>query len=157
MLRLPRRADGLVHLRQRRVGNHPGATLTGSRPRTLRLPLAWRASVLKSCPARPRQGLGTVSQAHPPDIQLKAAPAFTRASADSECYTEDGIGHELAKLVKALHAAGRLDGDQYNLHGLRHTFGVDLALARCTDAQGAAMMGHAGASTFQVYRRQAAG
>lgn len=86
---------------------------------------------------------------------LRLPPATLVYNISNERYTEDGIGQELAKLVKALHAAGRLDGDQYNLHGLRHTFGVELTLASCTDAQGAAMMGHAGASTFQIYRRQA--
>lgn len=70
-------------------------------------------------------------------------------------YTEDGISQELAKLVGRLSDAGVLDCDRYDLHGLRHTRGVELALAGCTDAQGAAQMGHASPSSFAQYRRQA--
>jgi integrase len=82
-------------------------------------------------------------------------------------YTEDGLALELGKLTTALAAAGRIDGAIldpatgqvcgciYGLHGLRHTRGVELALAGCTDAQGAAMMGHASPSSFAQYRRQA--
>lgn len=70
-------------------------------------------------------------------------------------YTEDGLGQELGKLVAALHAAGRLDSDRYDLHGLRHTFGVEAALAGCSDAQGGALMGHSSPNTFAIYRRQA--
>ena len=70
-------------------------------------------------------------------------------------YTEDGISQELAKLVRRLHLAGKLDSDRYDLHGLRHTRGVELALAGCTDAQGAAQMGHTSPSSFARYRRQA--
>ena len=70
-------------------------------------------------------------------------------------YTEDGLALELRKLVARLHEAGALDSDRYDLHGLRHTRGVELALAGCSDAEGAAMMGHGGASSFMQYRRQA--
>jgi hypothetical protein len=70
-------------------------------------------------------------------------------------YTEDGLGQELRNLVSALHAAGKLDSDKYDLHGLRHSRGVDLALAGCTDAQGAATMGHGSPNSFSQYRRQA--
>jgi hypothetical protein len=70
-------------------------------------------------------------------------------------YTEDGLGQELAKLMGALHKAGEIVSADYNLHGLRHTRGVELALAGCTDAQGAAMLGHSSPSSFAQYRRQA--
>jgi integrase len=70
-------------------------------------------------------------------------------------YSEDGLALELRKLVGRLHAAGALDTDRYDLHGLRHTRGVELALAGCSDAEGAAMMGHGSASSFMQYRRQA--
>ncbi|WP_331086176.1 hypothetical protein [Phenylobacterium sp.] len=50
---------------------------------------------------------------------------------------------------------GKLDSDRYDLHGLRHTRGVELALAGCSDAEGAAMMGHRSPSSFVQYRRQA--
>jgi len=50
---------------------------------------------------------------------------------------------------------GVLDRTDYDLHGLRHTRGVELALAGCTDAEGAAMMGHASPVSFRQYRRQA--
>jgi integrase len=70
-------------------------------------------------------------------------------------YTEDGLGQELAQLVSSLHEAGRVDSACYDLHGLRHTFGVELALAGATDAQGAALMGHGSPNSFATYRRQA--
>lgn len=70
-------------------------------------------------------------------------------------YTEDGLGLELAKIIGDLSAAGRVDRDDYNLHGLRHTRGVELALLGVTDAQGAAAMGHASPASFVQYRRQA--
>lgn len=73
----------------------------------------------------------------------------------NRAYTEDGLGQELAKLVGALHLAGKIDSDRYDLHGLRHTFGVEAALAGCTDAQGGALMGHTSHSSFATYRRQA--
>jgi integrase len=70
-------------------------------------------------------------------------------------YSEDGLGQELAKLIVKLHDEGRIDSDAYDLHGLRHTFGVEAALAGCTDAQGAALMGHGSPNSFATYRRQA--
>ncbi|MDR3510684.1 MAG: hypothetical protein P4L73_03560 [Caulobacteraceae bacterium] len=70
-------------------------------------------------------------------------------------YSEDGLGLELGKIVSKLHEAGAIDSDRYDLHGLRHTRGVELALAGCTDAEGAAMMGHHNAASFVQYRRQA--
>ncbi|MDP3659215.1 MAG: hypothetical protein Q8R27_04150, partial [Phenylobacterium sp.] len=70
-------------------------------------------------------------------------------------YTEDGLGQELAKLIATLHAEGKLATAAYDLHGLRHTFGVEAALAGCTDAQGGALMGHGSPNSFAVYRRQA--
>jgi integrase len=73
----------------------------------------------------------------------------------NEPYSEDGISLELHKLIKGLHAADKIDADDYNLHGLRHTKGVEIALSGATDAEGAAMLGHASPSTFAIYRRQA--
>jgi integrase len=73
----------------------------------------------------------------------------------SQRYTEDGFGQELAKLVRALYLAGKIDADHYDAHGLRHSFGVELALAGCSDAEGAALMGHGSPASFAIYRRQA--
>lgn len=80
-------------------------------------------------------------------------------------YTADGFALELRKLVRALHtrskasdpqeAAKGLDSDRYDVHGLRHTFGVEIALAGCTDAQGASLLGHSSPASFSTYRRQA--
>jgi integrase len=70
-------------------------------------------------------------------------------------YSEDGLSQELAKLIGRLHGQGRLASNRFDLHGLRHTRGVELAIAGCTDAQGAAQMGHSSPSTFARYRRQA--
>ncbi len=73
----------------------------------------------------------------------------------SQRYTEDGFGQELAKLVRTLHVVGKIDADHYDAHGLRHSFGVELALAGCSDAEGAALMGHGSPASFAIYRRQA--
>lgn len=72
-------------------------------------------------------------------------------------YTEDGFHQELVKLIKRLATAKvkPIDCDDYTAHGLRHTFGVEAALAGCTDAQGAALMGHGSPNSFATYRRQA--
>lgn len=72
-------------------------------------------------------------------------------------YTEDGFHQELVKLVKKLATAKEdpIDCDDYTAHGLRHTFGVESALAGCTDAEGAARMGHGSPNSFATYRRQA--
>lgn len=83
---------------------------------------------------------------------MAATLVFNRSGV---AYTEDGLGQELAKLVAALHLKGAIDSADYDLHGLRHTMGVELALAGSTDAQGAAWLGHASPHSFATYRRQA--
>jgi integrase len=70
-------------------------------------------------------------------------------------YTESGLGQALADLVARLAEEGRIESGDYDFHGLRHTRGVEAALAGCTDAQGAALMGHGSPSSFAQYRRQA--
>jgi integrase len=86
---------------------------------------------------------------------LRLPPATLVFNTRNRPYTEDGLGQELAQLVADLHAAGRIPSAEFDLHGLRHTFGVELALAGATDAQGAALMGHGSPSSFATYRRQA--
>lgn len=86
---------------------------------------------------------------HPPPGLILAA------NMDGAAYTEDGFALELRKLIRRLHKAGKIESDRYNVHGLRHTFGVEAALAGCTDAEGAALMGHASPHSFAAYRRQA--
>jgi integrase len=70
-------------------------------------------------------------------------------------YTADGFALELKKLIQALAKARKIDSAEYDVHGLRHTFGVELALSGCTDAEGAAAMGHSSPASFATYRRQA--
>lgn len=70
-------------------------------------------------------------------------------------YTGNGLQQELSDLVSQLFREGRIDSDRYDSHGLRHTRGVEIALAGATDAQGAAMMGHGSPNSFAQYRRQA--
>lgn len=77
------------------------------------------------------------------------------ANLEELAYTADGFAQELKKLIQALAKAGRIDSDAYDVHGLRHTFGVELALSGCTDAEGAAAMGHSSPASFATYRRQA--
>lgn len=70
-------------------------------------------------------------------------------------YTPHGLYQALDGLVAELAALGVIDSAEYDLHGLRHTRGVELALAGASDAQGAAQLGHASPASFQKYRRQA--
>lgn len=80
-------------------------------------------------------------------------------------YTADGFALELKKLIKKLHEGdprspnlwppGQIPNGEYDVHGLRHTFGVEAALSGCTDAEGAALMGHGSPASFAIYRRQA--
>lgn len=70
-------------------------------------------------------------------------------------YTPDGLGAELKDLVQALHAAGEIPSADYDLHGLRHSRGVEIALTTVSDAAGAAVMGQLSAASFAQYRRQA--
>lgn len=109
----------------------------------------WLARTPDAPPAEPRQGR---------KVKADAVPVATTTlvyNVAGRPYTEDGLALELRKLVARLHEAGDIDSDRYDLHGLRHTRGVELALAGCSDAEGAAMMGHGGASSFMQYRRQA--
>jgi integrase len=108
---------------------------------------SWLERIPAAQPQEPRRGRKVAGET--------PAPMTLVFNLANRPYTEDGLGQELADVVVALHGAGKIDSDAYGLHGLRHTRGVELALAGCTDAQGAAMMGHASASSFAQYRRQA--
>lgn len=70
-------------------------------------------------------------------------------------YTDSGFHQGVTDLVDRLFKAGKIESDEYTSHGLRHTFGVEGALAGWTDAVGMAMMGHSSSSSFATYRRQA--
>lgn len=70
-------------------------------------------------------------------------------------FTESGLGQALADLVERLFSQGLIDSAGYDLHGLRHTMGVEAAISGASDAQGAALMGHRSPSSFATYRRQA--
>lgn len=109
----------------------------------------WLDATPDAPPERPRRGRKLKAGQKP------VTPATLVYSLTGRPYTEDGLALELRKLVASLHRAGALDSDRYDLHGLRHTRGVELALAGCSDAEGAAMMGHGSASSFVQYRRQA--
>ena len=109
----------------------------------------WLARTLEAPADVPRQGR-KVRRGEAPIATTTLVYAFS-----GRPYTEDGLALELRKLLARLHRAGAIDTDGYDLHGLRHTRGVELALAGCSDAEGAAMMGHGGASSFVQYRRQA--
>jgi integrase len=75
---------------------------------------------------------------------------------DGQAFTAKAFGQYVVKFVAEAFAEGVIDSDRYNTHGLRHTFGVQLALSGCSDAEGAAMMGHDSPTSFKTYRRQAA-
>ena len=92
--------------------------------------------------------------------QLAATPRHKSSliiayNMDGHAYTANGFALELRKLIEKLHKDGKLDSADYGVHGLRHTFGVEAALAGCTDPQGAALLGHASPNSFATYRRQA--
>jgi integrase len=89
------------------------------------------------------------------DGVTRIPPATLVYNRSSLAYTEDGIGQELRKVVDQLQRADKLLDGRFDFHGLRHTRGVEIALAGCSDAQGAAMLGHASPASFAAYRRQA--
>jgi len=127
---------------------------TGKRKVAVDIPEApqltdWLSRLPDRPPNTPRRGRKV------PRDATSSEPLTLAFNSAGRPYTDDGLGQELRKLVSALHAAGKIDSDKYDLHGLRHTRGVDLALAGCTDAQGAAMMGHGSPNSFTTYRRQA--
>lgn len=112
-------------------------------------------------PQEPRQGRKVKPGAPTP---LRQPRLVYNVAGDG--YTEDGLALELRKLLvdlarrqlvdgAVLDDAGEIVNSEYGLHGLRHTRGVELALAGCSDAVGAAMMGHRSPSSFAQYRRQA--
>jgi integrase len=110
----------------------------------------WLAMIPAEPPEEPRRGRKvkagrTPAQAQTLVVNLAGKP-----------YTPNGLAEELAKLVRELRRQGALESRAYGLHGLRHTLGVELALAGCSDAEGAAMLGHESPSSFTRYRRQAA-
>jgi integrase len=79
----------------------------------------------------------------PAQVRRGQAPATTLVfNSRNKSYTEDGFGQEMAKMVADLHTASKLETDRCDLHELRHTFGLEAALAGCSDAQGGALMGH---------------
>ena len=111
-----------------------------------------------------RSGKRNVLVNMPEDPQLTAVLNGTPHATDSlvlayslsgVAYTESGFHQELVKTVAALFKAEKIDSQDYTAHGLRHTFGVEGALAGWTDAVGMAMMGHQSPASFAAYRRQA--
>lgn len=72
-----------------------------------------------------------------------------------QAYTPDGLHNALKDHLGRLFKAGRIATHAYDLHGMRHTRGVELALAECTDAEIAAQLGHRSAASAAIYRRQA--
>jgi hypothetical protein len=88
--------------------------------------------------------------------QARVAPATIVYTQENLPYmTEEGLGHAVRALVLELFADDLIDADHYTLHGLRHTFGVELALAGATEQEGMSAMGHRGPETFRKYVRQA--
>lgn len=149
----PRRED-IVALRKTARANSRFRFLSGKRrvlvdqeedPRLT----AWLAATPDKQPAEPRRGRKVAKGAQP---VRSLTLVYNLAGAP---YTADGLAQELAKLVSDLADDGKLDHARYDLHGLRHTRGVEAALAGCSDAQGAALMGHKSPSSFAQYRRQA--
>jgi hypothetical protein len=113
-----------------------------------------RASARPATPLRPARSPGARAAALGGDSGRIDGPAAA-ARGSGKPHTEDGLGQEYAKLVIAIHKAGRLESDSYDLHGLRHTRGVALSLGGCSDDQAAAMIGHRSptASRSTVVRR----
>ena len=110
---------------------------------------AWLEQIPASQPLSGRRGRKLPKGAVAP---LPATLVFNVANLP---YTESGLGQAISGLITRLHAAGTLETGAYDLHGLRHSRGVELAEAGCTDAQGAALLGHSSPASFAQYRRQA--
>jgi hypothetical protein len=70
-------------------------------------------------------------------------------------YTGNGFYQAVRDLVARLAGQGLVSDPSLDVHGLRHTRGVELAIAGLSDAEGAAMLGHRSPHSFAPYRRQA--
>jgi integrase len=154
-----RRGD-LVKLTKAARGNGRFSFLSGKRFVPVDLPedpalTAWLAEIPDMQPDEPRQGRKVDAASADSVIRLKTAPPTLVFNLENKRYTEDGLGLELKKAIVALQAAGKLPAANFDLHGLRHTRGVEIALSGASDAQGAAMMGHWSPTSFAQYRRQA--
>ena len=110
---------------------------------------AWLGILPDRPVAKPRLGRKVKTGASPLD------PFTLVFNLSGRPYTEDGLGQELGDVVTKLAEEKAIDSAAYGLHGLRHTRGVELALAGCTDAQIAAQLAHASPSSSAQYRRQA--
>ncbi len=110
---------------------------------------AWLATIPAAPSDEARRGRKLAAGAKP------LTPMTLVFNLEGKRYTEDGLGQELKKVIEQLAREGAIDGDAYDLHGLRHTRGVEAALSGCTDAEGAALLGHSSPSSFAQYRRQA--
>ncbi len=87
---------------------------------------------------------------------VRLAPRTLVFTEEGKAYlTGSGLGHAVIHLIEELFAAGKIDAKHYNLHGLRHSFGVAAALAGCTEQEGSFLMGHKSPNMFRRYTRQA--
>lgn len=118
-----------------------------------------------------RSGKRNVQVDMPLRPELAAVLARTKRKAVTIAYNEDhnawtvrGLEQALKRTLERLVRAKKVrslpgpDGKQkpiLTLHGLRHTFGVEMALHGATDAEIMATMGLKSIQTVQKYRRQA--
>lgn len=108
---------------------------------------AWFARTPDRPPARPWS-----RHARDPSRPAPTTLVYTLAG---RAYSPAGLRRALENLLRSLHRAGSIDSPRCDLRSLRHTRGVELVWAGCSDVRGAAMMGHVEPWRFAYYRRLA--
>ena len=96
-----------------------------------------------------------------PDPRLTAFLTTTPNKASTIAYNADGnvwkerqLGQAVERHIERLAKAGKLRPG-LNLHGLRHSRGVELAEAGASDAEIMSQLEHATDRAAKIYRRQA--
>lgn len=108
-----------------------------------------------------RSGKSAIGIEHLEDPRLTDLLARTPAGALTVAYNRRGevwhprqLSQALARVLQRLDAKGKVRPG-LTWHGLRHTRGVELAEAGCSDAIIMAQLGHTTDRSAQIYRRQA--
>ena len=109
-----------------------------------------------------RSGKSSVGIEHLEDPRLtELLDVRTSSIAPTIAYNRRGgdwqprqLSQALARILRRLEAAGKVRSG-LTWHGLRHTRGVELAEAGCSDAIIMAQLGHTTDRSAQIYRRQA--
>ncbi len=126
------RALGEPHLIWPRRVHHPradGARGRQARPDRSAVAIGWFVGAPRRPDGHSRARRGATGGSSTMSGKRRVAKTTLVYDVAGRPYTEDGLVLELHKLVGALYKERRIDSDRRDPHGLRHTRGVELALA----------------------------